>query len=110
MGKKRKNSSTYYWLLIVTIALLGFGSVMIFSASSVMAFSVEGDSYYYLKRQLFYAFLGLGAMVVFSRIGYQKLRKYAWAVLLLSIFLLVLVLIPGIGRTAGGANRWIEIG
>ncbi len=109
MGKKRKKSSTCYWLLIVTIALLGFGSVMVFSASSVMAFSVEGDSYYYLKRQLIYAFLGLGSMAAFSRLGYQQLRKYTNAVLLLSIVLLVLVLFPGIGRTAGGARRWIEI-
>jgi cell division protein FtsW len=48
-------------------------------------------------------------MVAFSRLGYQRLRKYAWAVLLLSIGLLVLVLFPGIGRTAGGARRWIEV-
>ncbi len=110
MSNRLRKPSTYYWLLIVTIALLLFGSVMIFSASSVIAFSREGDSYYYLKRQLLWALLGLSAMGVLSKISYQKLRKFAAAGIVLSTILLILVLIPGIGRTAGGANRWIEIG
>lgn len=110
MSNGRRKPSTYYWLLVVTIALLLFGSVMIFSASSVMAFSREGDSYYYLKRQLLWAVVGLGSMGLLSKIDYQRLRKSARAGIFLSIILLVLVLIPGIGRTAGGANRWIEIG
>jgi cell division protein FtsW len=110
MSNRRKKPSTYYWLLIVTIALLLFGSVMIFSASSVIAFSREGDSYFYLKKQLLWVLAGLPFMGLLSKISYQKLRRFSHVGLVLSFLLLILVLIPGIGRTAGGANRWIEIG
>lgn len=110
MSKRRKKPSTYYWLLIVTIVLLLFGSVMIFSASSVMAFSREGDSYYYLKKQLLWVLFSLPLMGLISKIDYRKLRKFAVAGIVVSFLLLILVLVPGIGRTAGGANRWIEIG
>jgi len=110
MSNRQKKPSTYYWLLLMTIVLLLFGSVMIFSASSVMAFSSEGDSYFYLKRQLIWVIIGLCSMGLFSKFDYRKLRKLAGPAIILSVILLLLVLVPGVGKTAGGANRWIEIG
>ncbi len=110
MRNSQRTNTVYYWLLIVTIGLLIFGSVMIFSASSVMAFSVEGDSYYYLKRQLAWTLFGLGTLGILCRIHYQKLRKLAGWGIFLSLVLLVLVLVPGVGKSAGGASRWMQIG
>jgi cell division protein FtsW len=83
---------------------------MILSASSVMAYAKEGDSYYYLKRQFLWALVGLAAMGIFSRFNYRNFRKLSVAGIILALFCLVLVLIPNIGRAAGGASRWLPLG
>ncbi|MDI6892125.1 MAG: putative lipid II flippase FtsW [Actinomycetota bacterium] len=110
MAKRRGATSSYYWLLGSTIVLLLFGLIMILSASSVMAYAKEGDSYYYLKRQLLWALVGLAAMGIFSRFNYRNFRKLSVAGIILALFCLVLVLIPNIGRAAGGASRWLPLG
>ena len=93
--------------LILTILLTVMGLVMLFSASFPSANYETGDPAYYLKRQGLFALLGLAAMVVMSRINYQRIRRYALLLMGLSFFLLVLVLIPGLGVTQNGATRWL---
>jgi cell division protein FtsW len=105
------NKAEGYDLIIVlmVVALTCFGVVMVYSASSVMATKKFHDGFYFLKRQGIYAFLGFAAMAVSMRIDYGVWRKAAVPVLLACLVLLVLVLIPGIGGSAGGSSRWIRL-
>lgn len=107
---KRGKANLYYWLLGLTIVMLLIGLIMIFSASSVRAYVEHGDSYYYIKRQVVWALIGLFLMAFFSSYDYRKLKKFSVFGILLAISLLVLVFVPGFGEAAGGARRWITIG
>ncbi len=96
-------------LLCAVLALVTLGLVMVYSASAVLAQDKQGDSLYFLKRQLAAAGMGLVAMAVAMKVGWRKLARWAYPLLLIAIVLLVAVLIPGIGSTAGGARRWIRL-
>lgn len=97
-------------LFICVLVLLGAGLVMVYSASSIVAFDRMADSAYFLRRQATWIGIGLVAMWIASRVHYQRLRAYAVPLLLATALLLIAVLIPGIGRVAGGARRWIVAG
>src|SRR3989304_2711596 len=90
------------YLFAATVALIGIGIVMIYSASAIVALDWFGDSAFFLKRQLLWSVLGLGVMSVSLTIHYQRLRRITPALLLLVAVALVAVLIPGIGRLGGG--------
>lgn len=94
---------------IVTI-LICLGVIMIYSSSGVYAAENLGDRTYFLKRHLI--FLTLGTMVMFltMAIDYRILQKHSKLLMLTAFFLLVLVLIPGIGSTSYGARRWFKLG
>ncbi len=95
-------------LFMVTVILLAIGVVMVYSSSAVNALETFKDSAYYLKRHLVYMFLGiLGALWIMS-IDYEIIKKYIKPALIISFFLLVLVLIPGISREIAGARRWFR--
>ena len=98
--------------LIVTIAiLLSMGLIMVLSASAPSALAYEGDSYHYFKSQLMFACFGVLIMIAFSLFDYKKLRgRLADIALIGSFVLMLLVFVPGIGRTIKGATRWIYIG
>lgn len=99
------------WLIAVSVLLLlGIGVVMVYSASAVTAFHDYGDSYYYLKRQLIFAALGVVAMFFTMNTDYWVWKKYAKVGLIACFVLLLLVLIPGIGVVRGGARSWLGIG
>jgi len=99
-----------YWLFLTVVALLGIGVVMVYSASAIVAFEQYGDSAFFFKRQLIWTGLGLAALLILQRIHYERLRRLTPLLLVVSILALVLVLVPGIGRVAGGARRWITLG
>jgi cell division protein FtsW len=90
------------------LMLMAFGLVMVFSAGAVFAAKKYGDSAYFLKRELVYAVLGLGAMTLALRTDYSIYRKIAYPLLGVSILSLVAVL--KIGSRAGGAIRWFRLG
>ncbi len=92
------------------LALLGVGLVMVYSASSIVAYDRMADSAYFLRRQATWIGIGLAAMWIARSVHYQRLRVYAVPLLLATAVLLVAVLVPGIGRVAGGARRWIALG
>jgi cell division protein FtsW len=101
----------YSLLLTATLCLLAFGVVMVFSASSTTSLLGEsGDSAYYLKRTALFGIAGLLLMRVLSLHGARVVRALTPTILLISIGLLVLVLVPGIGVQANGAQRWIGAG
>ncbi|HEX8701057.1 MAG TPA: putative lipid II flippase FtsW [Myxococcaceae bacterium] len=95
-------------LLCAVLALVALGLVMVYSASAILAQDKHGDSLYFLKRQLMAAGMGVVAMAVAMKVGWRKLARLAWPLLIVTLILLVLVLIPGLGTTAGGARRWIR--
>lgn len=96
-------------ILLMVVALTCFGIVMVYSASSVMAAKRYHDGFYFLKRQGVFALIGFGLMYAAMSLDYHVWRKAAVPILLSCLGLLVLVLIPGIGGSAGGAARWIRL-
>jgi cell division protein FtsW len=96
-----------YTFLFLVILLLCAGLVMLLSASAPAANSTYGDSYYFFKKQVVGATLGLIGMWVISRINYNRYKKYIPKFMLFCTVLLVLVLIPGIGVKVNGSRRWI---
>ena len=95
-------------LLVLILILICFGSVMVFSASYADAQSRYGDSYYFIKRQIVFVALGLGAMVLTMNLPYKWFRFWAVPAYIVTIGLLVVVL--AMGLVGGGAQRWIGIG
>ncbi len=101
----------YNLLLTATLCLVAFGIVMVFSASSTTALlGQSGDSAYYLKRTLAVGAVGLCLMRLLSVRGARIMRPLTGALLLISFGLLVAVMLPGIGASANGAQRWIGAG
>jgi cell division protein FtsW len=107
MRRRAGSQLEYHLLVLVTLALVAFGLVMVYSASSARALLGSDDPAYYLKRQALYAVLGLVALVLFLRTDYHRLRHAAGPLLLASFVLLVSVL--AIGTAVNGARRWIPI-
>ena len=97
-----------YIFLFTVLALTAIGIIMVFSASPTMALKL-GDSYYYLKRHIFYVLLGFAALYFGAWLDLERLKKWAGLILLLSLLLLVSVFIPGVGRRVSGALRWIDL-
>ena len=96
-------------ILMMAVALTCFGVVMVYSASSIMAAKKFHDSFFFLKRQGFFALIGFGLMFVAMQTDYHFWRKAAVPILLLCLASLVLVLVPGIGGNVKGATRWIRL-
>ena len=95
-------------LILVTLALVAFGVVMVYSATSASAAVGGANPNYYLERQVAYAFLGIVLMVVAQHWDYRRLRTLAPTLVLVSIVLLLAVL--AIGPAINGARRWISLG
>lgn len=95
-------------LFIVTTILICIGIIMIYSTSSIYAWERYKDVFFFLKRHISFVFIGALLTFMIMGIDYRKLKKYARPMLLISIFLLVLVLIPGLGREVSGARRWFR--
>jgi cell division protein FtsW len=97
-------------ILFSALILLCFGIIMVFSSSSVWALYQHNDSLYFLKRQLAWAFLGFLSMLFFINYDYWNIKKYEKIIVFGMFFLLVIVLIPGIGIEINKARRWIGVG
>ena len=95
-------------MLIIVLALIGFGLIMVFSASYVYALSKTGDSLYYIKRQLLFAVLGIAALILMMNVDYRILYRFSAPAFIATSILLVLT--PLYGMAAGAAVRWIDIG
>ena len=101
-----KGTSIDMPLLIITLTLLVFGLIMLYSASYVVGIYRKGDSMHYIKNQLVFAAVGVVVMFAVSKIDYRILKRYSWLVLGLTYIMLVIVLfMPEIK----GVKRWIII-
>lgn len=105
----KPRSAPDFWILFPTLLILAIGVMMVYSASAVLALHDFGDSFYYLKRQLAFAVLGVAGMVLMMNVDYRIWRKYANIGLIIAFVLLVAVLVPGIGVVRGGARSWLGI-
>ncbi|HSC84237.1 MAG TPA: putative lipid II flippase FtsW [Pseudomonas sp.] len=97
-------------LLVGSFALLGLGLVMITSASSEVAAALSGNPLYHMIRHLIYLGLGLGAGLMTLLIPMSFWQRHGARLMLLAFVLLIMVLLPGIGREVNGAKRWIGFG
>jgi cell division protein FtsW len=95
-------------LLLVTLGLVAFGLVMVYSATSASAALANGDPAFYLKRQAVYTVLGLVLVAVCARVDFYSLRALAPALMVTSAVLLLAVL--ALGQATNGARRWIAFG
>ena len=96
--------------LIAVILLAAFGVLAVYSASSYNAEVQYGDAFFFFKKQLVGFVLGLAAMVGISFVDYRKLKKIGLPALIVSLILLALVFVPGVGKSNYGATRWIGVG
>lgn len=96
--------------LLLTLLLTLVGLIMLFSASFPMAYYAGENPAYYLIRQGIFALIGVTAMFFIGRINYERYRAVAKYVLYASMFLLLMVLIPGVGITRNNATRWLGFG
>ena len=98
-------------LRTATLCLIAFGAVMVYSASSgTTLLTAGGDSSYYLKRYLTSAIIGMGLLTFLSRSGLDAVRRLTPVILGAALFGLLLVLLPGFGVSANGAQRWVGAG
>jgi cell division protein FtsW len=104
------HKSPDYILFFTVMFLLGIGIIMVYSSSAVSAYANFHDSYYFLKRQIIWASLGVITMLIMMNVDYHIWRKLAKPILFVTLFLLILVLIPGLGRVVNGARRWLGVG
>ncbi|MDX9740957.1 MAG: putative lipid II flippase FtsW [Gammaproteobacteria bacterium] len=97
-------------LLWIALALLGIGMVMLASASLAVADRSLGQPYYYISRQTVFVLLGVAAGFVASRLPLALAERYGIVALLAAIGLLIIVLVPGIGKEVNGSTRWLSFG
>ncbi len=109
--KKKKSRRFIYdpTLLFTVLSLVGLGVVMVYSASSELSLTAHGHGYFYLKRQAVFSLVGIAAMVFCLHFPYRWYRYAVYPLLLTALGLLIVVLIPGFGITAGGSTRWLSI-
>ena len=110
--RKRKEQSEYFFdysLLFIVLFLLGFGLVMIYSASSYEAFQSYEDTTFYMKKQLIAIVIGMVLMIVVANIPYHFWERFALLGYVVAMALVPLVKIPGLGVESHGAYRWIKI-
>ncbi|MGL4315801.1 MAG: putative lipid II flippase FtsW [Pseudomonas sp.] len=108
--RTRRGIDLDFPLLAGSLALLGLGLVMITSASSEVAAALSGNPLYHMIRHLIYLALGLGAGLLTLLVPMSFWQRHGGRLMLLAFALLIMVLLPGIGREVNGAKRWIGFG
>jgi len=98
-------------LTFLLFIILGWGLVMLSSATSVLGYNKFNDSYWFVKHQLIYGFLpGLIIFLMLSKVDYRYWKKYATFFYILSLGLLLLVFVPGVGSSLGtGSRSWVRV-
>ena len=108
--RSQKNQKPDWYLIGTIVFLILFGLIVLASAGVAQGWQKFNDSYWYIKHQLLLGFLpGVFLFIILSRFDYFKLKKLALPLLLISIALLFLVFIPGIGAKYGTAKSWLNV-
>jgi cell division protein FtsW len=98
------------WLFGVALVLASIGVVMVYSASAILAAERFGDPYFFLKRQLFWAVLGMACLWGALNIDYRSLQRLGTPLLIVAGLLLVMVLVPPFEQPINGTRRWLRFG
>jgi cell division protein FtsW len=96
-------------LAATLVGLIAFGVVMVYSASAVYAGNMFGNGFHFLVRQTVFALLAFVVLAIFTHVRIDWMRKSTYPVLLLAVLLMLAVAL-GLGRSAGGATRWLAVG
>ena len=105
-----KNKNIDLVLLISVIAISIFGIIMIYSSSNIWAEYKFNDAFKYLKMQGLFLIVGIVLMIIISKIPYKYYLDKANIILVICFVLLILVLIPGIGKIRNGSRSWFGVG
>lgn len=108
--KKPKKFRLDFLLLFCVLFLVGFGILMVYSASYYQAELTYSDKFFFMKKQIIGAIIGFLAMISLYFVDYEKIKKFKWVLYVLSVVLLCLVFVPHIGVKVYGAKRWINLG
>ena len=98
------------WLIVTVGCLVALSILMVYSTTAVLAVSGEGASTSYLKKHVLNCIIGLVGASALANINLAWLKKNSGLLFMFCLFLMVLVLIPGLGMVAGGARRWLSLG
>ncbi|MFC4320273.1 stage V sporulation protein E [Litchfieldia salsa] len=105
-----KKSTPDIILVVITLSLLTVGLIMVYSASAIWATYKFDDSFFFAKRQLLFAGVGVLAMFFIMNVDYWTWRTWAKVIIIVCFVLLILVLIPGVGMVRNGSRSWIGVG
>ncbi len=108
--KKINNGKIDITFLSFVLILLTVGLVMLFSASYAYSLEYYGNSYKFISRQALFGIVGVAVMLIISRIDYHFWRKFAWAVFVVAIFLLLFLLVMPPMVEGTDVKRWLVIG
>jgi cell division protein FtsW len=97
-------------LLFPVLFLVGIGIVMVYSASSALALKKFGNEYFFLKKHMLYAAIGIMALVICRHVPYTVYRSLIYPLLILAIVSLVAIQVTDFGYSAGGSARWLRFG
>jgi cell division protein FtsW len=109
-SRARVGNTSYVLLFAVLVVLNLIGLVMVLSASSVVALEHQGTPYYYFLRQVMWLVGGCVIFVLTLRVDYHRWRRLTLPILAVSVVLLLLVFVPGLGVNANGSSRWLGYG
>ena len=108
--KQKLNLKIDYILMFACLILVVFGVFMVHSASSVSAELRYGNEYFFVKKQIIGAVIGLICCIGLYFVDYHFLHKIKWVALVVSVIMLALVFVPKIGVENYGAKRWLNLG
>ena len=107
LSKIQSNNSK--WIFLLTLFLVCFGALMVYSASSYSASRNYNNQYFFLIKQILGIVVGFVFMIFFSKFNYNKLSKFSIIFVIFTFILLAFVFIPGIGVENYGARRWVRL-
>ena len=96
-------------LLLVIFALYGIGLVQVYSSSYIFAVDIYNDGLFFFKRQLLFTLVSILALFTVASLPSRVVRQWGWVMWILSVGLLILTFVPGLGVHVGGASRWIQL-
>lgn len=98
------------WLIAAVISLVIIGLMMVASSSVMISTKFYHQPFHFLTRQICYLFVGIMAALIIMRVDSSEWEKFSVPLLFVCLLMLILVLIPGIGRTVNGSRRWLSLG
>ena len=99
-----------YVMFFSTVLLVSIGVTMSYSASAVLSGERYGSAYFFLKKTIFYAVIGFTVLLMVARVHYLFFKKLVYPILAVCSLLVLMVFIPGVGHSVGGATRWLTLG